>query len=341
MKKNIFLKLLTPVMAAGILFTGCKSNDKNTAPQDDEISGQETAVLSLAPMVPPPITRTHATKVIVNLTTVEKVMRLADSTQYMFWTFGGAVPGNFIRVREGDLVVVNLTNAPDSKLSHNIDLHAVNGPGGGAELSSVAPGKTTTFHFRALNPGLYVYHCATAPVPMHIANGMYGLILVEPKGGYPKVDREYYIMQSEFYTKEKFGFKGLQEFDMEKGIREDADYVVFNGSVNANAGKNALPAKVGETIRLFVGNGGPNLVSSFHVIGEIFDNVYLEGGETVSHNMGTTLIPSGGTAIVDMKINVPGTYNIVDHSIFRVFNKGALAQIKVTGKSNTNIYGKN
>ena len=341
MKKNIFLKLLTPVMAAGILFTGCKSNDKNTAPQDDEISGQETAVLSLAPMVPPPITRTHATKVIVNLTTIEKVMRLADSTQYMFWTFGGAVPGNFIRVREGDLVVVNLTNAPDSKLSHNIDLHAVNGPGGGAELSSVAPGKTTTFHFRALNPGLYVYHCATAPVPMHIANGMYGLILVEPKGGYPKVDREYYIMQSEFYTKEKFGFKGLQEFDMEKGIREDADYVVFNGSVNANAGKNALPAKVGETIRLFVGNGGPNLVSSFHVIGEIFDNVYLEGGETVSHNMGTTLIPSGGTAIVDMKINVPGTYNIVDHSIFRVFNKGALAQIKVTGKSNTNIYGKN
>lgn len=341
MKKNILLRLITPVMAAGILFTGCKSNDKNTPPQDEDISGQETAVLSLAPMVPPPITRTHATKVIVNLTTVEKVMRLADSTQYMFWTFGGAVPGNFIRVREGDMVELNLTNAPDSKLSHNIDLHAVNGPGGGAELSGVAPGKTTSFHFRALNPGLYVYHCATAPVPMHIANGMYGLILVEPKGGYPKVDREYYIMQSEFYTKEKFGFKGLQEFDMEKGIREDPEYVVFNGSVNANAGKNALPAKVGETIRLFVGNGGPNLVSSFHVIGEIFDNVYLEGGETVSHNMGTTLIPSGGAAIVDMKINVPGIYNIVDHSIFRVFNKGALAQIKVTGKNNTNIYGKN
>jgi nitrite reductase (NO-forming) len=258
----------------------------------------------------------------------------------MFWTFGGAVPGNFIRVREGDMVELNLSNSPDSKLTHSIDLHAVNGPGGGAEASSAAPGKTSTFHFRAINPGLYVYHCATAPVPMHIANGMYGLILVEPKGGLPKVDREYYIMQSEFYTKQPFGFKGLQEFDQEKGVREQPEYVVFNGSVNANAGKNALPAKVGETIRLFVGNGGPNLVSSFHVIGEIFDNVYVEGGSVVSHNLGTTLIPSGGAAIVDFKINVPGTYNIVDHSIFRVFNQGALAQIKATGKQNANIFNK-
>ncbi len=176
---------------------------------------------------------------------------------------------------------------------------------------------------------------------MHIANGMYGLILVEPRGGLPKVDREYYLMQSEFYTKENFGFKGLQEFDEQKGIKEQADYVVFNGRVNANAGKNALPAKVGETIRLFVGNGGPNLVSSFHVIGEVLDNVYVEGGTVVSHNLGTTLIPSGGAAIVDMKIDIPGVYNIVDHSIFRVFNKGALAQIKVTGGRDTIVFRKN
>ena len=342
MNTNKIYQNLLPVIIAGILFTGCNSSASNSRPPEEEkISGQETAQLSLAPMVPPAITRDHATKVVVNLTTVEKVLRLADSTQYMFWTFGGAVPGNFIRVREGDLVQINLTNAPDSKLSHNIDLHAVNGPGGGAEASSVAPGQTKTFTFRALNPGLYVYHCATAPVPMHIANGMYGLILVEPKGGYPKVDREYYIMQSEFYTKEKFGFKGLQEFDEEKGIKAQPEYVVFNGSVSANAGKNALPAKVGETVRLFVGNGGPNLVSSFHVIGEIFDNVYVEGGTVVSHHLGTTLIPAGGAAIVDMKINVPGTYNIVDHSIFRVFNQGALAQIKATGKQDLNVFNKN
>ncbi len=342
MKTTTFYTIILCLLLSAITVTGCKNSTvNNTPPEDEKISGQEIAQLSLAPMVPPAITRDHATKVIVNLTTVEKVLRLADSTQYMFWTFGGAVPGNFIRVREGDMVQVNLTNAPDSKLSHNIDLHAVSGPGGGAEASSVAPGQTKTFTFRALNPGLYVYHCATAPVPMHIANGMYGLILVEPKGGYPKVDREYYIMQSEIYTKEKFGAKGLQEFDQEKGIREQPEYVVFNGSVNANAGVNALPARVGETVRLFVGNGGPNLVSSFHVIGEIFDNVYIEGGSVVSHNLGTTLIPSGGAAIVDFKINVPGTYNIVDHSIFRVFNQGALAQIKATGKQDLNIFNKN
>lgn len=341
MKTNKFLSGILFVLMVGLISAGCNSFVNNSKPEDDKISGEEITQLSHAPMVPPPITRNHATKVIVNLTTVEKVLQLADSTQYMFWTFGGAVPGNFIRVREGDLVEINLTNAPDSKLSHSIDLHAVNGPGGGAEASSVAPGHTSKFTFRALNPGLFVYHCATAPVPMHIANGMYGLILVEPKGGLPKVDREYYIMQSEFYTKQPFGFKGLQEFDQDKGVHEQPEYVVFNGSVNANAGKNALPAKVGETVRLFVGNGGPNLVSSFHVIGEIFDNVYNLGGSEVSHNIQTTLVPAGGSAIVDFKLNVPGTYNIVDHSIFRVFNQGALAQIKVTGKQNLNVFNKN
>lgn len=341
MKSNTFFQIIFSIFIAAGIIAGCKSAASNYKPEDEKISGEEIATLSLAPMTPPPIKRNYATKVIVNLTTVEKVMKLADSTEYMFWTFGGAVPGNFIRVREGDMVEINLTNAATSKLSHSIDLHAVTGPGGGAEASNVAPGQTSTFHFRAMNPGLYVYHCATAPVPMHIANGMYGLILVEPKDGLPKVDREYYIMQSEFYTKQPFGFKGLQEFDQEKGVKEQPEYVVFNGSVNANAGKNALPAKVGETIRLFVGNGGPNLVSSFHVIGEIFDDVYIEGGSVVSHNLGTTLIPAGGAAIVDFKINVPGIYNIVDHSIFRVFNQGALAQIKATGKQNPNVFNKN
>ncbi len=340
MKTKVILLIMIVAAALG---TSCNNAGANseTNTVNEKVDGEETAQLSLAPMVPPPITRTHATKVIVNLTVVERIMKLADSTDYMFWTFGGAVPGNFIRVREGDEVQLNLTNAPDSKLSHSIDLHAVNGPGGGAEASNVAPGHTSTFHFKALNPGLFVYHCATAPVPMHIANGMYGLILVEPRGGLPKVDREYYIMQSEFYTKESFGFKGLQQFDEQKGIKEQADYVVFNGRVNGNAGKNALPAKVGETVRLFVGNGGPNLVSSFHVIGEVFDDAYLEGGTVVSHNLGTTLIPAGGAAFVDMKINIPGVYNIVDHSIFRTFNKGCLAQIKATGGRDTTVFRKN
>ncbi|MEO5783396.1 MAG: copper-containing nitrite reductase [Ginsengibacter sp.] len=339
---NRILKIAFSIFITAAISTGCRNAAKTEASSvaNDEIKGEEIAVLTQAPMTPQAITRDHATKVIVNLTVVEHVKKLSDSTDYMFWTFGGGVPGEFIRVREGDMVEINLTNDATSKLSHNIDLHAATGTGGGAEASETAPGKTSKFHFRALKSGLFVYHCATGPVGMHIANGMYGLILVEPKGGLPKVDREYYIMQSEFYTKGAFNAKGLQEFDQEKAIKEQPDYVVFNGRVNAFAGVNALPAKAGETIRLFVGNGGPNLVSSFHIIGEIMDKVYVEGGQMINTNVGTTLIPSGGTAIVDFKIDVPGTYNIVDHSIFRTFHKGCLAQIKATGKKDPNIIGK-
>ena len=202
---------------------------------------------------------------------LEKEGTMTDGTTYNYWTFGGSVPGSFIRTRVGDEVEFTLSNHPDNKLPHNIDLHAVTGPGGGATSSFVAPGHEKKFNFKTLNPGLYVYHCATAPVGMHIANGMYGLILVEPEGGLPVVDKEYYVMQGDFYTKGENGDPGLQPFDMQKAVDEDADYVVFNGSVGALTGDNAITAKVGETVRLYVGNGGPNLVSSFHVIGEIFD----------------------------------------------------------------------
>lgn len=303
------------------------------------IKGEEKATLTDAPEVPPVITRKYATKVIVDLETKEIQMRLADGVKYTFWTFGGKVPGKFIRIREGDLVEFHLHNHPSSKMPHNIDLHAVTGPGGGAAASFTSPGHSSVFSFRAINPGLYVYHCATAPVGMHIANGMYGLILVEPKEGLPKVDKEFYVMQSEFYTKGKYGQPGLQPFSMEKAIKETPDYVVFNGSVGAMIGDNAVKAKVGETIRLFVGNGGPNLVSSFHVIGEIFDQVYVEGGILPSQkNVQTTLVPAGGSAITEFKVDAPGTYILVDHSIFRAFNKGALAQIKVEGPEQKEIY---
>ncbi len=228
----------------------------------------EQAILTPAPNVPPPITRKHASKVIINLEVKEITKHLADGVDYVFWTFGGDVPGSFIRIREGDFVEFHLNNAPDSKMPHNIDLHAVTGPGGGAAASFTAPGHSSQFSFMALNPGLYVYHCATAPVGMHIANGMYGLILVEPKEGLPPVNREFYVMQGEFYTAGKFGEEGLQPFDLEKAVDERPSYVVFNGAVGALSGDKALKANVGEKIRFFVGNGGPNLVSSFHIIGE-------------------------------------------------------------------------
>ena len=306
---------------------------------DPEVIGEEKAVLTAAPNVPPPITRKHATKVIVNLEVREVVKRLADGVDYLFWTFGGEVPGLFIRVREGDQVEFHLANHPGSKMPHNIDLHAVTGPGGGASSSFTAPGHESQFSFKAINPGLYVYHCATAPVGMHVANGMYGLILVEPKEGLPPMDKEFYVMQGDFYTKGKFGEEGLQPFDMEKAVDERPSYVVFNGSVGSLVGDYALKAKVGEKVRLFIGNGGPNLVSSFHVIGEIFDHVYQEGGVRASQEqVQTTLVPAGGSVIVDFKLDVPGTFILVDHSIFRAFNKGALGMLKVDGPENLLIY---
>lgn len=321
----------------------CNNNPGNADVEnklDTVLTGNVTAELTDAPAVPKQLNYTSPKKVIVQLDVIEKVMKISDSTEYTFWTFGGHVPGKFIRVRQGDLVDFTLHNMPDSKLSHNIDLHAVTGPGGGADATATAPGQSSHFQFRALNPGLFVYHCATGPVGMHIANGMYGLILVEPQSGMAKVDKEYYIMQGDFYTKGKFEAPGLQDFDMDKAIAEHPDYVLFNGRVRSTTGKNALTANVGETVRLYVGNGGPNLISSFHVIGEIFNKVYIESGSAINKNVQTTLIPAGGSTMIEMKMEVPGVYNLVDHAIFRAFNKGALAQIKVSGDENPAIFQK-
>lgn len=298
------------------------------------------AIMTHAPEVPPPTDRDHPAKVRVKMETVEKTMTMEDGVEYHYWTFNGDVPGQMIRVREGDTVEVEFSNNPSSTVPHNVDFHAATGPGGGAEATFTAPGHTSTFSFKALQAGLYIYHCAVAPVGMHIANGMYGLILVEPKEGLPKVDKEFYIVQGDFYTKGKKGAQGLQPFDMDKAIAEQPEYVVFNGHVGSIAGDNALKAKTGETVRMYVGNGGPNLVSSFHVIGEIFDKVYVEGGKLINENVQSTLIPAGGAAMIEFKVDVPGSYTVVDHSLFRAFNKGALGQLKVEGNENPEIMTK-
>ncbi len=299
----------------------------------------EEAILTSPPLVPPAISRRTPARVVVNLEVKEVVARIADGTDYTFWTYGGTVPGSFIRIREGDVVEFHLNNHPSSKLPHNIDLHAVTGAGGGAASTFTAPGHSSQFTFTALNPGLYVYHCATAPVPMHIGNGMYGLILVEPQEGLPPVDKEYYVMQGDFYANGPFAGGGIQTFDTPKSIDEHPTYVLFNGAVGSLVGDKALTAEVGQSVRLYFGVGGPNLVSSFHVIGEIFDKVWLEGGSRLAQeNVQTTLVPAGGSTIVDFNVDVPGTYVLVDHSLSRAFNKGAIGMLKVTGAEDRVIY---
>ena len=296
--------------------------------------------MTTAPNVPPPIKRSKPAKINLEIETREFRAEIADGVEYEFWTFGDSVPGPFIRIRQGDSIHLTLKNNVESRFPHSIDLHAVTGPGGGAKVTQTLPGETKSFLWKALNPGLYIYHCATPHVPTHIANGMYGLILVEPPGGLPAVDREFYVVQGDFYTEGSTGEAGYQAFSLEKSRKEQPDYVLFNGRMGALIGKGALKAKVGETVRLYIGNGGPNLISSFHVIGEIFDRVYPEGavGRPPAENVQTTLVPAGGAAIVEFKIDVPGKYILVDHALSRAFDKGGIGFLDVEGPKAPKIF---
>ncbi len=297
---------------------------------------KETAQLTTAPNVPPPLKRDAPATMVVKLEAKEYVSEIDDGVKYGYWSYNGTVPGPMVRVRVGDTVEIHLSNPKSNTQPHNIDIHAVNGVHGGAALSTVAPGEQKVFSFKAMAPGLYMYHCAAGSIVDHIANGMYGLILVEPKGGLPEVDREFYVMQSEFFTTEPQN--GKADFDLQRGLDENPTYVVFNGRAGALLDENALTAKVGDQVRIYFGNIGPNSASSFHIIGEIFDRVYAEGGigGDLQKNIQTTLVPAAGATIVEFKVDYPGSYVLVDHSIFRVA-KGAIGHLIVEGPKNPKV----
>lgn len=286
----------------------------------------------------PPIGQRAPQVVKVDLETVELKGKLDDGTSYIYWTFNGKVPGPFLRVRVGDTVEVTLKNAADSVMIHSVDFHAATGPGGGAHATQTDPGSETVVTFKALHPGLFVYHCATPMVANHITNGMYGLILVEPEGGLPRVDREFYVMQGELYTVNSFGTQGEQEMDYDKLVSEKPEYFVFNGSVGALTKAHPLYANVGETVRIYFGVGGPNFTSSFHVIGEIFDRVYTFGSITAPPitDVQTVTVPPGGSAVVDFKIDRGGTFTLVDHALSRA-ERGLVGYLIVDGPENDAI----
>lgn len=288
--------------------------------------------------LPAPIGDRGPTTVQLELETVEVEGQLADGTTFTYWTFNGTVPGPMLRVRVGDTVELTLRNAEDSKNPHSIDLHAVTGPGGGADATQIVPGEDATFTFNAMHPGVYVYHCATPHIPSHVAMGMYGLIVVEPEGGYEPVDREFYVMQGEIYTGQEAGTDGLLSFDAEAMRREEPSHVVFNGAVGALTGEGALQAEVGETVRIFLGNGGPNLTSSFHVIGEVMDRVAVEGGSLVNEDVQTTLVPAGGATWMEFELQVPGDLVLVDHALSRAIDGGAAGILSVTGEEDHSVF---
>lgn len=289
--------------------------------------------------LPAPLAVREPQTVRVDLETIEVEGQLADGTTFTYWTFNGAVPGPFIRVRVGDTIEVHLKNSGSSTMNHSVDFHAVTGPGGGAAVTQTEPGKETTFTAKAINPGLYVYHCATPMVANHIANGMYGLILVEPEEGLPPVDREFYVMQGDIYTTGAYGDHGMQTTDVTKLLNEDPEYVVFNGAVGALTDQKPLKANVGETIRIFFGVGGPNLTSSFHVIGEIFDRVFDQASITSAPltDVQTTLVPPGGATMVEFKLEVPGRFILVDHALSRL-QRGLAGFLIVEGDPNPEIF---
>ncbi len=287
--------------------------------------------------VPPPITRTAPTTVQVTLTAREVTAELADGTTYAFWTFDGTVPGPMVRVMEGDTVEFTLVNDLSSVNGHNIDFHAVNGPGGGAEVTNVAPGETATFTWKALHAGAFVYHCAFPPPMHHIAQGMYGAIVVEPVGGLPPVDREFYIMQGDWYTAGRLGNQGHQTFSNEKALAELPEYYTFNGHVQALTELYPLQAETGETVRVFFGVGGPNKGSNFHIIGEVFDRVYSGSDETFTANEEAWYVPPGSVSTFEMFLDVPGSYTIVDHALYRV-QKGAVGVLQVSGDPDPTVF---
>ena len=312
------------------------------------VGGGKGPVVALPPSIsivrdpadlPPPLPVGPPRTLTVDLEAVELVGKLASETTYNYWTFNGKVPGPFLRVRVGDTVELNFKNRANSRMIHSIDLHAVTGPGGGAVATQAPPGETKSFRFKALNPGLYVYHCATPMVANHISSGMYGLILVEPPEGLPKVDHEFYVMQGEIYTDRPFGQRGHDEFSVEKLLGERPEYFVFNGAVGALTSEHPMRAKVGETVRLFFGVGGPNATSSFHVIGEIFDRVYNQAaiGSPMATNVQTTTVGPGGATMVEFKLEVPGRYILVDHALSRL-ERGLAGFLIVEGAENPTIF---
>ncbi|MCP1374734.1 copper-containing nitrite reductase [Dyella lutea] len=289
--------------------------------------------------LPPPVGDRAPKHLEFNLTTEEVTGQLANGTTFTYWTFNGKVPGPMLRARVGDTVTVSLHNDAHSLMNHSVDMHAVTGPGGGAAVMQVPPGQTRSFTFKALKPGLYVYHCATPMVAQHIANGMYGMVLVEPADGLPKVAHEFYVMQGEIYTTEPFNTHGHLQFDVNKLLAEQPTYMVFNGAVGALTTDHPLKAKVGDTVRIYFGVGGPNKTSSFHLIGEMFDDAWAWGAlaNRPEHDVQTISVPPGGAVVTDVHFEEPGKYILVDHALSRL-EKGLAGWVEVTGPKDPSIF---
>ncbi len=282
----------------------------------------------------------------VRLDTTHKIIEIAPGVRFSAWTFGDTVPGPTVRARVGDRIKFVMTNRSDepvpgvrvtaAPMMHSMDFHAAM-VSPQDKYRSIAPGQTIEFEFTLNYPGIFMYHCGTPMILEHIASGMYGAVIVEPRNGYPtKVAREYVVIQSEFYAKPDPGKRKvdgapLYVLDTERLRDARPTHTVFNGVHNGMV-KNPLPAKVGERVRLHVLNVGPSKTSSFHVVGTIFDRVWFEGNpDNQFRGMQTVLLGSSNSATVEFLIPEDGSYIMVDHH-FANASQGAIGLISTAAK---------
>jgi nitrite reductase (NO-forming) len=290
--------------------------------------------------IPPPITRNTSTTVDIYLHAVEETAEVEPGVSYTYWTYNGTVPGPFFRVRVGDTVTVHFSNDRTSSTNQSVDFQAVTGPGGGAAVTQTPPGGERNFTFLAMTPGLFVYQSGTPNIPTGIANGMFGMILVQPAQGLPAVAHEFYLMESELYLHWPIHTPGNQLFNGSALLGDDPTYVVFNGAFDSLTGAHALKVNVNDSIRIFFGEAGPNDFSAFSMVGATFNETYLYGDLTdpPTANLQTVPVPPGSTAMIDLTAVYPGNYSLIDHQLGDVAAKGALATLNVTGPANSSIF---
>lgn len=300
-----------------------------TQPPDVERVAADPTVL------PGPVSHSEPKTHQVTLDVQEIVAGIEPGATFSYMTFGGTVPGPMIRVRQGDTIEFTLENLPENFMLHNIDLHAVYGTGGGNVATNVSPGQSNGLIFKAVYPGAFIYHCAVPNLDYHISSGMFGMIVVEPSDGLNPVDHEFYLGQHEVYTDKRSGEKGHHSFDFQKMLSEDPTYVLLNGEKYALTPdrRGAIQVEVGETARVFFVNGGPNLTSSFHPIGNVWSKAWRDGAlaSRAEEYVQTMSVPPGSCGVFEMEFPVPGEVKLVDHALSRVVGKGMLGIIQVNG----------
>ncbi|MFB6130164.1 MAG: copper-containing nitrite reductase [Salinigranum sp.] len=315
--------------------TGTTVKRETKKPTVDRVAADPTDI-------PDPIDRSSPKHHDVTLEVKEFTAEIEPGVTFDFMTFGGQVPGPMIRVREGDTVSFTLKNLPDNVHPHNVDMHAIYGTGGGNVATTATPGKENAEKFKATYPGAFIYHCAVPNLDMHISSGMFGMIVVEPKDGLPEVDREFYLGQHEVYTDKSTGEKGHHAFSMGHMIAENPTYVLFNGEKYPFTPDNYGPMKAeeGETARVFMVTGGPNLTSSFHPIGNVWTDAYPQGSLATDpmKYVQTQSVPPGSTFVGEMDLPVTERIKLVDHALSRVAHKGLLAEIDVAGAKKPDLF---